>query len=100
MTNSVNTDALRKLLYNDTAVEVIRLRQALSATADEVDRLRAENEHLAGELSAVVANRDHTADEFRRLRSVIGNAPHMESCRRFYLSPPNAQCTCWKADTP
>lgn len=44
MPDPVDTDALRKLLHNDTAVEVIRLRQGLKAAADEVDRLRAERD--------------------------------------------------------
>lgn len=41
MSDPVDTDALRKLLYNDVTVEVIRLRHGLRAAADEVDRLRA-----------------------------------------------------------
>lgn len=74
-------------------------REALKAAANEVDRLRAENEHLAGELSAVAANRDHTADEFRRLRSVIENAPHAIGCSWFNTAA-GLSCNCWKGDAP
>lgn len=73
--NSLSTDRCRELAvavfsYRPSLVTKSRARSALFAAATEIDRLRA----------------------------VIENAPHMESCRRFYLSPPSAKCTCWKTE--
>lgn len=90
------------------------------AAADEVDRLRADRDswqRRAGDLydewdqqvqlaSALRNSRDtwkrlanDERDLTNRLRAIIADAPHMESCQMSYLSSyPKARCSCWKAE--